>query len=392
MNLDLHTLLQRSGGADQYFFSREVSYLADSGSGKRLSLQKGRRIQSAIGGVRLHEWSPPSPDAPSGEQCQHDLARSVGALVALRKQEPFQHTLISHEFSSTRQAHNRRGRRVKFGLAFPESSAFADDTRAAMVSHANIRRAIRKSGFAVESPTSFDPSTGLVGLQDWAQQVKLRRKKSWWPWLLLLLLPLLALFLPRCDTVPDVAGLPALDTKSFILLIDRSNSMAPAIETARRNFQQLLESLNKKRNPFAKYYVDVISYDAAAHSALGGMTQLDPSVALSLNDYLGNLSATGDTNLESAIRLAAKEVAAHGKPTTLLIITDAQDISIPGLVRNVDQVRGLFQGVEVHVNSNTPRIIDLNPTGNIPITAEENDLRTFSNLLDGTFGPRGIRK
>ena len=387
-NEEFKWLLKSSGNADQYFFPFEISSWKDVKGGIKYSIDECFRVQPHIGGVRFHEWDRTGNNPAMEMECQYDLSKAIEAIRELRKRNGYRNLIISSEFVNAKQNSNDKGKRVKLGLFIPTNKTFANDIVAARHCYLNLRRAIKKSGFSIEHPRDkFDASSGMEGLQNWSKSLKLRRRKPSWP---LLLIPLLLapIIISQCDK-SSLLGMD-INTKSFIFIVDRSSSMKPTIYDAQQEVDRLVKELLKKRNFFSTYYADIVSYNDAADSALGNIEKLNDDTALRLNAYLKNLEAGGSTLLESAIERAAREVVTHNRPTTLLIVTDAEDGSIRKMANNIQDIKQKFGGVAVYVNSTTPRI--LKEKDSIPKGNNETDLKRFSELLNGKFGNSGETK
>jgi uncharacterized protein YegL len=228
----------------------------------------------------------------------------------------------------------------------------------------------------------------MEGLQQWASMLRLRKRRAWWPWLLLLLPLLLLLYIPSCD---DFSLLNMnLETQSFIFIIDRSGSMEEEIAYVSREMSVFLDNLIADSGYGTTYYGDIISYTNSAESALGGIREIDPTVAQQLRNYLTNLMAGGDTELRSAIDLATLEVLTHDKPTTLFIITDAhEDRTITEMIYSIDDVKSAFGSVDIHVKSTTPRIINATEPVTSTVNPGEEELKRFTELFEGDFGGIG---
>ncbi len=84
----------------------------------------------------------------------------------------------------------------------------------------------------------------MGGLREWAESIRLKRKKPWW----LLLLPLLLLLflIPKCDN--EKLFNMEINTKSFVFIIDKSSSMEPVIDNAQKEVDRLLKILLNKKN------------------------------------------------------------------------------------------------------------------------------------------------
>ncbi len=347
--------------------------------------REGQVLKSGIGGVRLNEWDHTGNDPSLEERCQYDVSRMVASIQALRQHEEYKNCILSDDFTITPQVENARGKRVKFGILLPDRSAYCDDSYAAKKCHHHIVHAIHRSGFVVDEPQTFDAATGMAGLKAWAEALKLRRKRRWRPWLLLFpLFFLLYLFMPSCDA--DRLFSFSLRSSSFILIIDRSGSMSEVIDAVQQELDGFLDGLMSRSGFRRSFYGNIISYAGSAESALGGLERIDQNTSRRLKQYLVGLHAGGDTYLINAIEMAAREIAEHGKPTTLFIVTDAKDETIPRMLAELPRIKSLFQGIDIDVNSITPRIINSATESVAPINEEETALRDFTIAFEGTFG------
>jgi Mg-chelatase subunit ChlD len=222
----------------------------------------------------------------------------------------------------------------------------------------------------------------MAGLSQWASQLQLRRRQI--PlWLLLLLLPLLLLLilsLKDCSS-PEFFG-SSITTNSFIIIMDNSTSMEPHFPRVQQEARKTLENLTSSF--FSTHYANIIAYHSSATTALGSIKEVNDETGSQLIQFLDNLKAGGGTNLRSGIELAAKEVAAHQKPTTLIILTDGQDSSIDQMLQDRDTILNQFQHVEIIGNTLTPRIFDVkNPK---PINEVETKLNELAKTFNGQFG------
>ncbi len=385
--------MRRADVADELFLPLDNSRWNRS----RLRLVPGERgaARTRITGVRFLAADPAREDLEPERAVQNDFHRLLSSLIKLRD-EPSGHGLaLSGETFRT----SPRGdvRRLRFGLRRPRPDAAKNDERRdARRCYRAARRAIRRAGFVVEHPsTGFDSRTGLAGLREWTDQLRLRRRRVWWPWLLLL--PLLAL-IPKCE--PDAAffGAP-IDTGGVLLLVDRSGSMEQHFSSLRAEAGRVLDELIEGGGS----HFNVIAYDSGAESCLGSMLPLDESTAERLRAFLEGLRSGGGTNLASGMEVAAREVAQFGKPTTLIVLTDAQDGSIDQMLADGTATRGAFAGIETRTYGLTPRlyapanaVTDANAPAPSPAPAaasqpqsqEEERLGRLAELLGGHFGAR----
>jgi len=350
--------------------------------GGRFSLKKDKeeiaQADTTISGVRFQPADPSGENLESERQCQQDVVNLVQSLTKLRKTPEFSNIVLSNEILKNPQPVSQLGTRVKFGLYVDPK--FGDETNATDECHRNIMRAVRKSGFVVESPQTFDPKTGMAGLSQWASTLQLRRRKI--PlWLLLLPLLLLLLFSFKDCSSPEFFGSP-IKTKSFIIIMDKSSSMEPYFSTVQIEARKTLENL--KSSFFSTHYANVIAYHSSATTALGGIKEVNNETGQQLLQFLDNLKAEGGTNLRSGIELAATEVVAHQKPTTLIILTDGQDSSIEPMLQDKNSILSRFQGIDIIGNTLTPRVFDVeNPK---PINDVETKLSEFAKAFNGQFG------
>jgi hypothetical protein len=219
----------------------------------------------------------------------------------------------------------------------------------------------------------------MAGLAAWANELSLKRKwrPPWW-WLLFLLLPLL-LWLRGCES-DSFIGIP-VSTKSLLIIVDQSNSMEPHMQQVRAEAKRLLANW---QGTFTARYVNIIAYDDDANSALGEIKKVDQGTISELTTFLDSLQLGGGTNLESAMTMAAREIASHDRPVTAIILTDGQDASISAMLQDIPAIRDSFKNVDVTVRTCTPRLFNGgDPT---PIDLAETGLKDFAEQLGGSFG------
>ena len=348
----------------------------------RLELRRAERAEAFtdITGVRLWPADPRREDLVPERQVQGDLVNLVASLRKLRAVEGGEGVVLSRRFLKASPGTERALTRVRFGL---EDRA-ADEVAASRASHRGIRRAIARSRLVVDHPKErFDPATGLAGLEQWSSSVRLRRRRPWW----LLLLPLLlALCLLDGDAPADEPerffGVP-IETTSLVILLDKSSSMAPYFGAVRAEARRVLDAMGKAGDG---RFCNVIAYDAAAAPAFPEIRPVDGASRAELEAFLDRLRAGGGTNLRSGMEAAAAQVAAHGKPTTLLVLTDAEDGSIRQMLAGKDELLAKFNGVRIIGNALTPRLFAPGADA-APQTPEERALATLSTEFHGRFGP-----
>lgn len=343
-------------------------------------------------GVRLQEPDPTKIDITRQKDCQDDLVRLIRSIKELRKDERLQSLVLSNESFTNRDSSQAYCKRVVFGLRCPSNNQYRTDSEGASECYNQIIKTINKAGYELEPQTNFDSSKGFQGLEDWVGALRLRQKKQFNKWLLLLLIPLLLLLLPMTcqrnvpESKPTVFMGMNVDTDSFIILIDKSGSVEPyfgKIRTEAKRFMEERTSATRKRK--TNSYANIISYDGSAYSALGKMSELTDFNIGKLDGYVDSLKASGDTNLKSAIDEAFKEISVHGKNTTILILTDGEDRSIPSIINNKDDLLKSCPGVKVVCNTTTPRLFDNNEDPQ-PINTNENSLTELSKSFGGKFG------
>jgi hypothetical protein len=98
------------------------------------------------------------------------------------------------------------------------------------------------------------------------------------------------------------------------------------------------------------------------------------------------MQAGGGTNLAAAMDLAAEEIKKHGRKTTLLILTDGEDNTIAGLIRDKDRICKAMGGIDVVANTTTPRLFEGKGDPK-PANGYEKGLDEFSRAYNGRFGP-----
>jgi hypothetical protein len=345
----------------------------------RFSINKDdiAQVSTKISGVRLQAADPRDENPEPERQCRQDVVNLVQSLIRLRETPALSNIVLSNE---TRSGVNESGSRVKFGLYLDPTGRYSNETEAAHECHTHIVRAVQKSALVIDSPKTFEQQTGMDGLLQWANQLRLRRRRKIWPWLLGLLLLLLLLFSLR-DCSPPKIFVP-IETQSFIIIMDKSASMEPHFSAVQAEARKTLEKMGKSF--FTKHYANVIAYHFSATSALGGIKEVNNETGQQLIFFLDNIKAEGGTNLRAGIELAAKEVAAHQKPTTLLIFTDGEDTSVAEMLQDINPILSQFQGVEIVGNTLTPRVFSgVNPK---PINELEQKLSELAAALNGHFG------
>jgi hypothetical protein len=330
-------------------------------------------------GVRLQDTTSVDESSRSREQVQWDMSHVVSSLIQLRSSPGMKSVIVSSDFVQSKD--KSKVDRIKFGLASRES--FVDDAAAAKATHANFIRVIHKSGFRIEHPKQFDPSTGLNGLLAWANELSLKKKwrPPWW-WILIPLL-LLLLWLRGCEPAEEFIGI-TVETKSLVIIIDQSNSMAPYIQQVRDEAKQLL---SRWENTYTSHYINVITYNDSATSALGDLKVVDQTTADELTSFLDSLQMDGGTRLESAIDVVSEEIARHDRPVTAIVLTDGEDPSIGSMLQNIQSVKSKFKGRDVTIKTCTPRLF--NGGDPAPANAAESGLKDFAAEFGGSFGTEG---
>jgi hypothetical protein len=352
-------------------------------------------------GVRLQEPCPESSGPEPDRDTRADLATLFRSVAELRRVPGMSAVVLSDETHIGKQSGSVPGKRVVFGLHSPPDDSLRGDDRAAGECYRVVRRAVERAGYRVEHPRRpFDPSTGFPGLQDWAASVRLRRKRDWRPWLLLLLLFPLFFLLRSCHSAPVPTPAPApapppqpeglfgvpVEEESFVILLDKSGSMGQYFARVRDEAQRLM--LDRQHDVTRRHYADLIVYDNETESVLGDLKPVTPERIADITKYLNSMQAGGWTNLAAAIDLAAKEVVRHKQKTTLIVITDGEDRTIPKMIHDRRRIKGLFGNVPVTINATTPRLFEpgANPR---PATVEEEDLEEFCKYFNGRLGPAG---
>lgn len=355
----------------------------------RYALRKDDRPDALtdISGVRFQACDPKREDRSLERETQTDVTALVAAVRDLRTLPGLAGAVLLGDDLRATQPIRGKGSRVKFGLHCPPGDQTRDDAVAAARCHRALRRAIRRSRLVVLEPRKFDPKAGLAGLQAWGGQLLLRRRRPWWPWLLpLLLLPLLLL---DCQGPQSFLGF-SIGTRSLLVVVDKSGSMQRLFPMVQAEAKRTLTSM--QAGWFGRRYADVIVYDGHAESALGGLQPIDPHSEARLNGFLDHLVAGGDTNLGSALALAAQEVKQHGQPTTLVILTDGEgDASIRAALADPGGLLASFAGVEIIGHTITPRLLEAGSADSAPATEDERALADLARGLGGTFGPRNAR-
>jgi hypothetical protein len=382
--------MSRPAVAREFFFPLDQAWW-DNG---RFTLgRQGGSGGLALRGVRLQEPQPGGMNPPPERDTQADLCALFGSVAELRRVPEFSAMVLSEENRVGSQSGAVPGKRLVFGLNCVSGGRYQAENAAAGECHRVVRRAIERAGYRIEHPKeAFNATTGFKGLHDWAAAVRLRRKfdprRLLW---LLLLLPLL--LLPRACR-PSPARPPAPDTMfgvpveadSFIILLDKSASMGPYIAQVRDEARKLLQE--RSRDPGKSHFADLIVYDAETESVLGDVQPVTPERITKVTSYLNAMKAGGWTRLAVATDLAAREVVRHGRNTTLIVLTDGEDKTIPQMIRDQEKIRAKFGGVPFTMHAITPRLFAPGADPH-PATPEENDLAELCKCFNGRFGPVG---
>ena len=150
-----------------------------------------------------------------------------------------------------------------------------------------------------------------------------------------------------------------------------------------------------KKNPCA----NLICFDCEPESTLKGIKPLDDDNMEKMMNKLDNVKVTcldeGCTNLENAMNEAAKEIAKHGKPTTILLLTDGKD-KTPKLMKLDIDANGkkcklcrACKGTPAKADWITPRLM----TSGKPRPPQgeekeyEKDLKGFTTSLNKVLSP-----
>ncbi|MFO0980848.1 MAG: hypothetical protein U1E76_03700 [Planctomycetota bacterium] len=264
-------------------------------------------------------------------------------------------------------------RRVKFGVQNPSDERFADGALAARTSHRVIAAAVRRlvRDRAAEGVRCRQRFRGLE-----LRASALRLRKRW--------RPKLAWPYKRCPAALRRARSIMISSvcRSRRRASDRRSQLehgaAPAIRARRAALHAAGDA------PPTAPATWMIVAERRRERARWLATTLDDRVAAELARYIDSLAPQGGTNLESAIRKASEEVTLHGQPTTLVILTDGQDESIPGMLQRMPEIEHLFGAIRVHGNATTPRLFAGGDPA--PIDAPEQNLSRFAALLHGRFG------
>jgi hypothetical protein len=368
--------MQQADIADELFLPLDHSTWVDA----RFRLLRGAkaRARTRITGVRFAAADPERQNLEPERAVQTDFHRLVDSLIRLRREPAWRRLCLSGETFRTSPGRDPLPRR-QFGLLRAENPRLDSDPECARRSHAAILRAIRQQGFVVTDPVEpFRPDLGLLGLRDWVDRLRLRRRRTAWPWLLLLA-PLL--WLARCEATPRFFS-ARIETASFLLVVDRSSSMEPHFELLRTEAQRLLGSMIDRGTAYA----DVISYCGEAASCLGGIREVDGTTRPQLEGFLRDLQPGGGTRLAEALEIAAAEVRRHERPTTLIVLTDAEDATIPSLLADPDGTLAAFGGVEIRTVALTPRLFGPDAPAAAPHDAHERAFAALAALLGGRLG------
>ena len=364
--------------------------------GNRLTVD-GNKVPPSITGVRLQRPDATNRDHSAEQQVQSDLKGLVQSIVELRRHPQLAGAVLSDEVIFGKSPTG--GKRAQFGITFDPNSNFKSESQAAPECQRQILVAMDKAGF---EPETKEAVTDFAGLSRWVGQVRLVKKE--FPisqkWLLALIpvaLLLLYLFWPKSNGGPTVVDkIPQKVTKfagidlgpqGVIIVLDKSSSMAPCFPTVKSEAERALQELLQIRD--RKTYVDLIIYDDQATSALGSLKELTPAVKVQITDFLETLRDGGGTKLESAIKLAGAEVIQLGQETTLIVITDGEDPTIPQMIADASQTRSRFGSVPFKIHMTHP---DLLPGSGRPLLQSNYvaSMKQFADLFSGNFGPTPV--
>jgi len=346
-------------------------------------------------GVRLQEPGPESAGASTEKDTQRDFCALFDSVAELRRVPELGELVLSEETRVGEQSGAVPGKRAMFGLQCGQGGRFQAEGQAAAECYRVARRTIERAGYRIEHPRDpYDPSTGFTGLHRWAEELRLRRKRDWRPWLLLLLLLPLPFLFRSCKSAPPAPPPPAPDTlfnvpvetDSFIILLDKSGSMGPYFAQVRDEARRLLEE--RSRDKSKQHFADLIVYDAETDSVLDELKPVTPENITRITTYLNDMKAGGWTNLAVAVDLASKEVVRHNKKTTLIVITDGEDKTVRKMIRDKRAVKAKFGDVPVTVNAISPRLFTPGADPR-PANFDEEDLAEFCKIFNGRFGPVG---
>jgi len=387
---EIHRCLRDADNADQYFVKQSVgewvrifggvSFLATKSAGENLN---------AISGTRLQAYDPRGRDLSQEKQTQYDLQQAVKGIRAIRTEVPgAEGALFGKGQGFVRSSRGgKRSVRVVYGLTIPHSNKNADETRAAKSCYRRIKQSIRRSGMKVIEPKKFKYDSGMAGLEAWAKSVKLGQRIRW-PWYLLLLL--LLFLIPTCRRENESAlarDLPRVETRGYILILDKSGSMDITLDLARDYKVDVIQQLHNISSRNRVRDINVITYNHLAESAFGKLKPLNNESAIRLQEFLEGQKAGGGTNLSEALAQAALEIKAYGYPTTLHIITDAIDASIPILLQNLNDLKQSFGDVPVTIHATSPRsILEPSESGKGPANSAEQQLDELVRHFNGQFG------
>jgi len=349
-------------------------------------------------GARLQVPDPRNLDASRAQYVQGDLTELVKSVAELRKNPTLASAVLSPEIIISRD--HSGVARARFGLKCPASGAFRNDSDAARECHRNIVSAIHKSGLQIDFQPPLDFGRGFEGLTGWTSGLRLKQgwrlDKKWWPWLIaLLLLPFL---FRSCDCDGITFGDTTIRTRSFVIVLDSSSSMQPYFTDVKNEAKRVLDGIEKSSasrflGVFGwRHYVDLITYTNRANSVFNKLTPVDAQSTKAVTDAIASLSPGGGTDLRTAISKAAEEIKDHGKPTTLVIITDGEDGSITAMEQEMRadkaKVESQFGGTAFYANSMSPRLLNASQRSSAP--GPQNDyesaLAAFSEAFHGQFG------
>jgi hypothetical protein len=385
-DLDGTSKLADLGGRLRRFFSMGFwsNYPSRHADDLHFTLGKTDRSLSipTVVGARMQERNPNEGKFGfRGRSVQMDLRRLVESVMEIRRHQGFEGVVISPETVKGRDPGLPYCRRVRFGLRLPADERFKGDVEGAKECHDRIMEAIFESGFKLEPPSPpFDPKTGMKGLAEWADNVRLIRGMRIRPWWFLPLFLLFCCFPWSCQSMPKFwSSAPPV---AYVLLVDNSSSMK---KDAKKQHEQVKRFLDVKMKMGVPLYANIIFFNDKADPVFDRIELITPDKRKALDDALGKMKYdVEETNMSKGLNEAVKEMKAFGRPVPVKHFTDAIDMSV-GMVGEKMPTYWAHAGGPFPITTVTPRQMD--PLSDrAPVGPHEEACAKMNQTTGSTFG------
>ncbi|HEX3044309.1 MAG TPA: VWA domain-containing protein, partial [Bacillota bacterium] len=182
------------------------------------------------------------------------------------------------------------------------------------------------------------------------------------------------------------------EPKSLTFILDTSGSMAGAkLEQAKRALRYCIHNLN----PADRF--EIVRFSTESEGLFEQLTGVTPGRIREADDFIADLSATGGTNLESALRQALIGGKSSGGPHLIVLITDGKptlgETDIESLLKiigaeNKSEARIFTFGIGTDINTHLlDRITELTRAYRTYISPQEDLEVTISNFYQKIQSP-----